>query len=99
MWLQIVHIWDKTPSKKFFFFFKEIAAYICHFVSTACSVIMFFAFHSEVEENQTPFKSDRQRLIGSNIGARNRASQQRALHNCNLVCSGSAVLDSPTVLR
>lgn len=60
---------------------------------------MFFAFHSEVEENQTPFKSDRQRLIGSNISARNRVSQQRALHNCNLVCSGSAGLGSPTVLR
>ena len=50
-----------------------------------------------VQPNHTPFKSDRQRLIGSNISARNRRSRQRALHNCNLVCSGSAGLGSLTV--
>lgn len=72
---------------------------MCHFLSAARSVIMFFTYHGKVEENQTPFKSDRQRLIGSNISARNRVSRQRALHNCNLVCSGSAGLGSPTVPR
>lgn len=73
--LLILHIRDKTPPKKVFFF-EETTAYICHFVSEAYSVIMFFTYHSELEENQTPFKSDRQRLIGSNTGARNRVSQQ-----------------------
>lgn len=46
----ILHIWDKTPSKKEFFFLHETTAYICHFHSTACSVIMFFTYHSELEE-------------------------------------------------
>lgn len=58
-----------------------------------------FTHHSKTWRNQTPFKSDRRHLIGSNTSARNRVSQWRALRNCNLVCSGSAGLSSPTVLR